>query len=248
MQRYFLHLAYNGIPFHGWQVQPNASTVQETLNQALSTILRDAIHVVGAGRTDTGVHASCMYAHFSANSIFSVDELVFKLNRFLPQEIVVYKVMPVMPEAHARFDALSRSYEYRMHFGKSPFLLGRSYMHYRDLDVSAMNLAAQHLIGAHNFRAFEKSRAQENTGICDVAEAVWKQREKEVVFHITANRFLRNMVRAIVGTLIEVGEGKRTPDSIPILLQTEKRSNAGTSVPPHGLYLSNISYPDSIFI
>lgn len=245
MQRYFLHLAYNGRTFHGWQIQPNARSVQQTLNDALTTLLREPIYVVGAGRTDTGVHARCMYAHFETSA--DVSQLTFKLNRYLSHEIVVFSLLPVSDDAHARFDALSRSYEYRLHVDKSPFLQGLSYQHYTQLDWERMNAAANYLLGEHNFRVFEKSRSQENNGLCTVMCAKWISQGDEWVFYISANRFLRNMVRAIVGTLIEVGEGRRHAESIPELMLTEKRSNAGTSVPPYGLYLSDIVYPDTIF-
>lgn len=245
-QRYFLRLAYNGKAFSGWQIQPNAPSVQQTLNEALSRLLREPVYVVGAGRTDTGVHAECMYCHFETTA--NIDELVFKLNRYLSHEVAVYDLKPVLPKAHARFDALWRSYIYRLHFDKSPFLYGLSYCHFTRLDFDAMNRAAALMVGEHNFRAFEKSRAQENTGICNVTRAEWVKEGNEWLFHITANRFLRNMVRAVVGTLIEIGEGKRPIESIPQLLQSENRSDAGTSVPPQGLYLSDIQYPDHIFI
>jgi tRNA pseudouridine38-40 synthase len=246
--RFFIHLAYNGKNYHGWQVQPNAPSVQATLDDALQTILREKVHAIGSGRTDTGVHASCMYAHFDIEKAPDIHKLIHALNSLLPHDIAVYNIRAVEPDAHTRFDAITRTYQYRVHFKKSPFLEGMSYRHFSVPDMQAMNVSARYLLGEQNFRAFEKTRAQENTGICNITRAEWVEEGEEWVFHITANRFLRNMVRAIVGTLLDVGMGKMNPDNIIEIIKSQKRVNAGTSVPPQGLYLADITYPEHIFI
>ncbi|MCC5918458.1 MAG: tRNA pseudouridine(38-40) synthase TruA [Cryomorphaceae bacterium] len=247
-QRYFMHFAYHGGNYHGWQFQKNAHSVQAELESALQTILRTEIRLVGAGRTDSGVHARTMYAHFDEKEITNTQKLTHQLNALLPNDVSVFSIKPVKPDAHCRFDAISRTYHYRLHFGKNPFLQGLSYRHYSKLDYDAMNRAALLLHGQKNFRAFEKSRAQENTGICNVTEAEWKIVEDEWVFVITANRFLRNMVRAIVGTLLDVGMNKIQPEDVKTIIDSQNRTHAGTSVPAHGLYLVKVIYMDDIFI
>ncbi|TVQ79006.1 MAG: tRNA pseudouridine(38-40) synthase TruA [Flavobacteriales bacterium] len=245
--RYFLRLKFEGTFYSGWQIQPNAPTVQETLQSALSTILRTSTEVIGAGRTDAGVHATGMYAHFDSDEI-DLD-IKHKLNRILPQNIAIDDVYPVVSDAHARFTAINRSYLYRIHLHKNPFLEKRSYHHYSTLNVDAMNAAAKYLIGEKNFRSFEKSRAEENTGICTVMKAYWEEKgEGELHFHITANRFLRNMVRAITGTLLDVGMNKISPESMLEIIELQSRQKAGVSVPAHGLYLTNVEYPQEIYL
>jgi tRNA pseudouridine38-40 synthase len=247
--RYFIKLQFNGQPFCGWQIQPNAISVQEVLQKALSTLLRENVQVIGAGRTDAGVHAKEMFAHFDTSQSLETDHLTYRLNSILPKEIAVYWLKSVKEDAHARFSAVSRSYEYWMHFAKNPFLEGLSYRHHTPVDFEKMNRAAQYLIGEKSFRCFEKSHAEENTGICDLHRAEWKEVSPGVwVFHISANRFLRNMVRAITGTLLEVGMEKRRADSIPELLASSSRTKAGVSVPAHGLYLSKVEYPIEIYL
>lgn len=240
--RYFIELSYNGKKYHGWQIQPDAISVQEKLNYAISTILQKKIEVVGAGRTDTGVHASQMFAHFDVDLELKGD-VVFRLNSILPDDITVYEVLLVDDEKHARFDALSRSYEYRIWLGRNPFLLDFSWqIHSQNLNISLMNEAASLLLEYENFQCFSKVKTEVYTFNCDVTEAIWKLEGKELVFYISANRFLRNMVRAIVGTLIDVGLGKVSVVDFRTIIESRDRGNAGLSVPAKGLFLTNINY------
>ncbi len=240
--RYFLELAYNGKNYHGWQIQPDAISVQEKLNNALSTILQKKIAVVGAGRTDTGVHASQMFAHFDVDKVLKGD-YVFKLNSILPHDIVVYKVFLVEDEKHARFNALSRSYQYKIWLGRNPFLLDSTWqIHSQKLDISLMNKAANLLLEYSDFQTFSKVKTDVYTYNCNITEAVWVQNKNDLTFNITANRFLRNMVRAIVGTLVDVGLGKITVKDFKEIIESKNRSNAGLSVPAKGLFLTEIKY------
>ena len=240
--RYFIELSYNGKKYHGWQIQPDAVSVQEKLNYAISTILQKKIEVVGAGRTDTGVHASQMFAHFDVD-LELIGDVVFKLNSILPDDITVYKVFLVGDDKHARFDAISRRYEYKIWLGRNPFLLDFSWqIHSQNLNVSLMNEAASLLLEYENFQCFSKVKTEVYTFNCDVTEAVWKLNGKELVFYISANRFLRNMVRAIVGTLVDVGLGKISVEDFRAIIESRDRGNAGLSVPAKGLFLTNINY------
>ena len=246
--RYFLELSYNGTPYHGWQKQPNAISVQEVLENSLSKLLRSKIDIVGAGRTDTGVHARQIMALF--NSLETLDPLQFKyrLNAILPAEIAVQKVSLVTEDAHARFDAISRSYEYHISLIKDPFAIDKVYYLKKDLDVELMNKAAKSLLNYTNFKCFSKSKTNVKTYNCTITEAVWEKTSTMLVFKISANRFLRNMVRAIVGTLIEIGEHKLDLDDLERILKSENRSEAGYSVPAHGLYLTRVAYPETIYL
>jgi tRNA pseudouridine38-40 synthase len=240
--RYFIELAYNGTKYHGWQIQPDAMSVQEKLNSAISTVLQTKVAVVGAGRTDAGVHASQMFAHFNTE-ILIADNFAHKLNSILPNDISIYKIFEVSEEKHARFDAESRSYEYRIWLGRNPFLLDFSWqIHSHTLDVSKMNLAANVLLEYENFQTFSKVKTEVHTFNCDVTAAFWKQEGDLLVFHISANRFLRNMVRAIVGTLVDVGFGKITIAEFRQIIESKNRGNAGLSVPAKGLFLTQIKY------
>ncbi|OAD45755.1 tRNA pseudouridine(38-40) synthase TruA [Polaribacter atrinae] len=240
--RYFIELSYNGKNYHGWQIQPDVISVQEKLNKAVSTIFQEKIEVVGAGRTDTGVHASQMFAHFDIDKTLKGD-IPHKLNSLLPMDIVVYNVFEVDDEQHARFGALSRSYEYKVWLGRNPFLLDFSWqIHSQDLNIDLMNEAAKLLLEYTDFQTFSKVKTDVYTYNCDITEAVWKQNGKELVFYITANRFLRNMVRAIVGTLVDVGLGKISKEDFRKIIESKNRSNAGLSVPAKGLFLTNIKY------
>lgn len=240
--RYFIALSYNGKNYHGWQIQPDAISVQEKLNLALSTILQKDIVVVGAGRTDTGVHASEMYAHFDCT--FHLDtNFAFKLNAILPKDIVVKKVFLVADDKHARFDAVSRSYEYKIWLGRNPFLLDFAWqIHSQIPDVAAMNTAAKLLLEYTDFQTFSKVKTDVYTYNCNVTIAYWDQKGDELTFYITANRFLRNMVRAIVGTLLDVGFGKITVQDFKKIIESKNRGNAGLSVPAKGLFLTHINY------
>ncbi|MDY8134376.1 tRNA pseudouridine(38-40) synthase TruA [Aquimarina sp. 2201CG5-10] len=245
--RYFLELSYNGTPYHGWQRQPNAISVQEVLEESLSTLLRLKINIVGAGRTDTGVHARQIMAHFDYDNELNTDQLKYKLNSILPPEISVQKVYEVMDEAHARFDAISRSYEYHITLAKDPFAINRSYYFKKELDVDAMNEAAKLLLNYTNFKCFSKSKTDVKTYNCTITEAIWEKQENQLIFKISANRFLRNMVRAIVGTLIEIGENKLKVIDLERIIKSEDRGQAGYSVPAHGLYLTSVEYPKTIY-
>jgi tRNA pseudouridine38-40 synthase len=240
--RYFIQLAYNGTPYHGWQYQPNASSVQETLNKAFSVVLNTEINLMGAGRTDTGVHAKEMYAHFDLDMPFDIPNLVHKLNSYLPKDIVIYAVFPVSNEAHSRFDATKRTYEYHINTFKNPFLQEQSWYFHQPLDVELMNEAAQLLLNHTDFQCFSKVNTDVNTFDCTIFEAYWKQEKDSLIFTISANRFLRNMVRAIVGTLINIGLHKITLTDFETIIESKNRDKAGFSVPAHGLYLTKIEY------
>jgi tRNA pseudouridine38-40 synthase len=240
--RYFIKLAYNGTLYHGWQYQPNASSVQETMNKAVSTLLNSEISIMGAGRTDTGVHAKEMYAHFDFETPFDIPTLVHKLNSFLPKDIAVYDIIAVQDEAHARFDALKRTYEYHINIFKDPFLQEQSWYFHQKLDVVLMNEAAKLLFNHIDFQCFSKVNTDVNTFDCTIFEASWKQNSNQLIFTISANRFLRNMVRSIVGTLVNVGLNKITLDDFNTIIVNKNRDKAGFSVPAHGLYLTEIEY------
>ena len=241
--RYFIHLAYHGTAYHGWQIQPNAVSVQETLNKAFSVLLQSEMNLMGAGRTDTGVHAREMYAHFDTDTTFDIPTLVHKLNSFLPKDIVIYDIIPVHDDAHTRFDATKRTYEYHIHQFKNPFLDELSWYFHQTLDINLMNQAAQILQNYTDFECFSKVNTDVNTFDCTIFEAHWKRGENnQLVFTVSANRFLRNMVRSIVGTLINVGLHKITLDDFTKIIESKSREKAGFSVPAHGLYLTKIEY------
>ncbi len=248
MPRYFLDIAYNGTAYHGWQIQENAHTVQAELQKCLSTILRTEIEIMGSGRTDTGVHATHQVAHFDAVEEIETDQLVYKLNSFLPMDISVQSIRRVNDEAHTRFDAVQRSYQYFIHQAKSPFQEKLSYYYPKAVDMALMNQAAQKLLGEQNFESFSKVKTEVNTFICTINEARWEKQNDSLVFHVTANRFLRGMVRALVGTLLDVGLGKLTVTDFVNIIESRDRKQAGRAVPAHGLYLTRVVYPDSVYI
>lgn len=241
--RYFIKLAYNGTNYHGWQSQPNAVSVQETLEKALSLLLKNKIEIVGAGRTDTGVHAKEMYAHFDFNKTIEKDFWVPKLNSYLPKDIVINDIVEVSADAHARFDATSRTYEYLMHTFKNAFLNEQSWYHFYPLDLDKMNEAAKILLEYTDFECFSKTNTDVFTFNCKITEAHWQQNGSQLMFTITADRFLRNMVRAIVGTMINIGQGKIEITHLRKIIESKNRNEAGFSVPAHGLYLTKITYP-----
>ncbi len=246
--RYFIDSTFNGKNYHGWQIQPNAISVQEKITNALSTILREAITIVGAGRTDAGVHAQQMVAHFEVSKPLNEVQLTQKVNAFLPNDIVINTIYKVSNKVHARFDAISRSYEYRIWLGRNPFLLDTTYQLYQqNLDLKKMNEAAAILLEYTNFKCFSKSKTNVTTYNCTITKATWVVEGNLVTFYITANRFLRNMVRAIVGTLIEIGLGKKTVQEIRAIIESKDRSQAGVSVPPQGLFLTKVMYDERIF-
>ncbi|GAB5565991.1 MAG: tRNA pseudouridine(38-40) synthase TruA [Winogradskyella sp.] len=244
--RYFFELSYNGKAYHGWQNQPNAISVQEVLEQALSTILKTNIFIVGAGRTDAGVHASQMFAHFDFDGEFVTKDLVYKLNSFLPKDVAVKEIFEVKPEAHARFDAKSRTYHYKVTTSKNVFDYDFAYQVQIPLDVEAMNEACKILFEYRDFQCFSKSKTDVKTYNCDIKEAYWIREGEQLTFVITADRFLRNMVRAIVGTMVNIGLGKLEVEDLHTIIKSKNRGEAGFSVPAHGLYLVNIVYPEDI--
>ena len=245
--RYFLRFAYQGAAYHGWQNQPDAISVQEVLEKALTTLLRREMSVVGAGRTDAGVHAKEMYAHFDSEEVLDEEALVLRLNAFLPNDVVVFNLVLVKEDAHARFDAYERTYEYWVTQEKNPFLFHAAHTVLRPLNMEAMNKAASILLEFNDFECFSKSNTDVKTFICVLKEAYWKKDNEKLIFTITADRFLRNMVRAVVGTLLEVGLGKRKVEDLREIIKSKDRSKAGFSVPTKGLYLTRVLYPDSTF-
>jgi tRNA pseudouridine38-40 synthase len=248
--RYFIHLSYKGTNYHGWQIQPGSITVQEVLNQQLSILLREEIYTIGAGRTDTGVHASCFYAHFDSihDDLHANNEkLIYRLNCLLPFDIAVHHIYKVSPEAHARFSALSRTYIYRITNKKDPFTFDFSYYYTRHLDIEEMNHAAQILLAYTDFTSFSKLHTDVKTNDCCIKKAYWEKVGNETHFYISADRFLRNMVRAIVGTSLSVGEHKITTAQFRQIIENKNRSSAGVSVAAKGLQLIDLLYPGTIF-
>ncbi|MGC4041620.1 MAG: tRNA pseudouridine(38-40) synthase TruA [Flavobacterium sp.] len=240
--RYFIELAYKGTNYHGWQFQPEAASVQETINKALSLLLKTPIDIVGAGRTDTGVHAKQMYAHFDSEMEIDSKLLVRKLNSFLPKDIVIFDIMKVTDDAHARFDATKRTYEYHIHTMKDAFENEGSYQFQQPLNMDKMNEACKILFRHNDFECFSKTHTDVRTFNCVIFEANWMQNGNRLVFTIAADRFLRNMVRAIVGTMINIGTGKIPVSDLEKIIKSKDRGQAGFSVPAHGLYLTKIDY------
>ena len=247
--RYFIYLSYDGSNYHGWQIQPNATSVQQCLNEALSTLLRLRIEVTGAGRTDAGVHAHSMVAHFDINQEVDSSWLTVKLNRLLPQDIAIQKIVKVKDEAHARFDAKSRTYHYWIYTKKNPFSRHYATRITYPLDFVKMNQAAAVLLEVSDFTSFSKLHTDTKTNICHVTHAQWTRINDDLwQFEITADRFLRNMVRAIVGTLVQVGRGLLTLDDFKRVIASKNRCAAGDSMPGNSLSLVNVVYDDDIFI
>ena len=232
--RYFLVIKYCGLKYHGWQRQPNSISVQETVEDAISTILRQKISVIGAGRTDAGVHAIKMYAHFDLNS-------------FLDYSISIKKIFKVIDNAHARFDAISRTYKYKISFFKDPFRNGRYFELRDEINFKNIKIASESLLSYNDFKSFSKTKSNVKNYLCDISKAEWKLKNDRAIFTITANRFLRNMVRAIIGTLLEVGKNKISVDEFNDIIIQKDRKKAGFSVPACGLYLVNVEYPKHIF-
>ncbi|GJH40871.1 tRNA pseudouridine synthase A [Capnocytophaga sp. HP1101] len=245
--RYFIELSFFGKNYYGWQLQPKAISVQEVLQKALSTILRTAITVVGAGRTDSGVHASQMYAHFDVEEELPAN-LIHRLNAFLPDDIAVHHIYEVKANAHARFDALKRTYQYHISTEKDPFAYEFAMAFRHRLNVAIMNEAAQILFDYTDFQCFSKTHTDVKTYNCKIYEAHWEKVGNQLIFTITADRFLRNMVRAIVGTLIDVGLQKLSLTDFEDIILSKSRSKAGASVPACGLFLTHIEYPENVFV
>lgn len=245
--RYFFEIAYDGTQYHGWQRQKNAISVQEVVEEALTRITREEVSVTGSGRTDTGVHCEQQFFHADFESSMNEGKLQFKLNSYLPSDISIQSIRSVHDEAHARFDALSRAYEYRIVKTKTPFLQGYSYYYTKSLDVKTMNEAAALLLGAHDFQAFSKVKTEVNNFICNITSAHWREEGNLLIFYIEANRFLRGMVRAIVGTLLQVGLGKLSLPEFRATIDSKDRKQAGAAAPPEGLFLIKVEYPQSIY-
>ncbi len=247
--RYFIKLSYKGTQYCGWQVQENAITVQQKINEVLSVLLQKSIDTVGCGRTDTGVHATDFYAHFDTEVSFeSKEKLLYRMNKILPKDIAVIDIIPVTENAHARFDAIKRTYKYYICKTKNPFLQDTAWYFTQDLDLIAMNAAARQLFNYADFSAFSKSNTQTKTNNCKIYEAEWIRLDDKFVFTICADRFLRNMVRAIVGTLIEVGTAKITIDQFCKIIEAKDRTKAGQSAPAEGLFLEKVEYPRTLFL
>lgn len=249
--RYFMHLAFNGTPFFGWQIQPKDVSVQEVLEKALTLLLKspERIAITGCGRTDTGVHARDFMAHFDYKEVLDneqLQQLTYKLNSYLPKEIVIFSIFPVDAHAHARFDALDRTYRYYVSTRKDAFNFDYTYRVYGDVDVAKMNEAAQLLLQNEDFTSFSKVHTQVNNMRCKVTHAQWTEHEGLLVFEITANRFLRNMVRAIVGTLLQVGKGKISIQDFQNIINQKDRCKAGDSVPAKALFLEKVNYNDIV--
>ncbi|MBK9290422.1 MAG: tRNA pseudouridine(38-40) synthase TruA [Bacteroidetes bacterium] len=249
--RYFAHLAYDGTAYHGWQAQDNAHSVQTELEKCLSLKLNEAVRLTGCGRTDTGVHARNFFAHFDLEAPIDADrknKLVQEVNHFLPTDIVLFDLISVAPDAHARFDATSRTYKYYINTVKQPFSRHYAWYVYGHLDVELMQQCADFLCTVDDFTSFSKLHSPARTNICKLSEASWTKTDGGLVFTIIADRFLRNMVRAIVGTLVEVGRGRRTYDDFVELTLARNRNKAGLSAPAHGLFLEEVCYPGSVFV
>jgi len=248
-QRYFIELAYKGTNFHGWQVQPNAVSVQECLEKALSVITRETIEVTGAGRTDTGVHASYFVAHFDSKKLnLDHPDFTHKLNSFLNHDLVIFGISKVHADAHARFDAISRTYQYHLNLRKDPFSLETSWHFFNQPDLGKMNEACRILFEYTDFTSFSKLHTDVKTNNCKIYQAEWTQEGTNIVFTVKADRFLRNMVRALVGTILEVGIGKIDLAEFRQIIGQKDRGAAGLSVPAHGLFLTDVEYPEGIFV
>lgn len=241
--RYLIHLAYNGTNYCGWQTQPNLPTVQQTIESALTTLLRTPVAIVGCGRTDTGVHASDFYAHFDLDGPLA-DNLVFKLNSYLPPDIAIFSIDPVADNFHARFSAAARTYKYYASCARLPFSQGLYCRIYFNPDIDAMNAAAAALMQYDDFTSFAKLHTDNKTNICHLTDAHWNREGEMLVFTITANRFLRNMVRSVTGTLLDVGRGKLTIDGLRQIVEKKNRCAAGVSMPAQGLFLTKVDYPE----
>ncbi len=241
--RYFLDVSYKGTAYHGWQNQPNAISVQACVEKALSTLLRVSIQTVGSGRTDTGVHAEQQMVHFDTTIALDIDTYCLKINALLPFDIAVNQLHAVHDDAHARYDAIARSYEYRIVTHKSPFLQNLACLHRLPVDMQKMNEATALLLQYQDFEAFSKRGSSNKHFLCAIKKATWVQTAVGYTFYITANRFLYGMVRTLVGTLLEVGKGKLTVQDFQAIIESKDRTKAGKAAPPEGLFLTQVKYP-----
>ena len=244
--RYFIELSYDGTPFVGWQRQPEGDSVQSCLEDAFAILFRKPLSIVGAGRTDAGVHAHQLFAHVDLDEHIDQD-LTFRLNKLLPKEIAIRNIVAVTQDAHARFDAISRTYEYHISKNKNAFENDLHYFFKKSLDLELMNQASKIIISHQDFKCFSKSNSDVKTYICNISQAYWKNSTQGYVFTISSSRFLRNMVRAIVGTLVEIGLKKKTLENLEYIIKSRERSLAGYSVPAKGLFLTEVLYPETIF-
>ncbi len=247
-RRFFIQLSFKGTRYHGWQIQPNALSIQEIVNHALSTLLKKEIKTIGAGRTDTGVHARFFIAHFDMEDsiIIKKETIIQSLNSIIPPDVAVEDLYEVVPKAHARFSAMERTYEYTILRHKNPFLFELGWNYQQKLDIELMNLVGELLLNYSDFACFSKLHSNTKTNLCKLTNARWTSQPGKLIFSITADRFLRNMVRAIVGTMIDVGRGRTNLEDIKMIIDSKNRSKAGASVPACGLVLTNISYPVDI--
>lgn len=245
--RYFLEIAYNGKNYFGWQRQPEQICVQQVLEEMLLTLLRKEIKIIGAGRTDAGVHAKQLFAHFDFDEIQNKNELIFRMNSFLPKDISIKDILEVKEDAHARFDATQREYEYIISNEKNPFLQDFAFQINNIPNVDLMNEAAELLLHHRDFQCFSRSKTDVKTYNSTIVKANWEANNNTLIFTIVADRFLRNMVRAIVGTLLDVGFGKTSLEDFKAILKSKSREEAGASAPAKGLYLTKVVYPDDIF-
>ena len=246
--RYFLDIAYKGTRYHGWQIQNNAHTIQGEIESALSKLLRTDVGITGSGRTDSGVHAYLQVAHFDSDSRLDVEQIVFRLNAILPNDIVIKSCKKVTDEAHARFDAIERGYVYQIKLTRNPFRENEHLYVPYDVDVKRMNEASQFLIGKQDFESFSKVKTEVNHFYCDLRQAQWEQAGEDLKFIVKSDRFLRGMIRALVGTLLDVGRGKLTVEDFVDILKAKDRTKAGMAASPDGLYLNRVDYPEEIFI
>lgn len=246
--RFFFEIAYHGKNYAGWQSQSNAVGIQTVVEDALSKILRDEIKVVGSGRTDTGVHCVQQYFHADIEKAFEPANLLAKLNSFLPADLAIKSIRAVRSDAHARYAATERTYQYKITLVKNPFMQGMALHLFKPVDIQTMNKASSLLVGVHDFTSFSKVKTDVNHFLCDIKFAAWKKKSDELVFTITANRFLRGMVRAVVGTLLDVGFGKISIQEFQKIIASKDRRKAGANVPPYGLYLMKVKYPKNIFL
>jgi tRNA pseudouridine38-40 synthase len=248
MPRYFFEITYNGSNYAGWQSQANAVGVQTVVENALTNLFRAPVTIIGSGRTDTGVHCIQQFFHADIEKPFTKTDLIHRLNSFLPKDIAIRSIHQVKPDASARYDAIQRTYQYHITTVKNPLLLGLALYYFKPVNVQTMNRAAALLCGKHDFACFSKVKTDVNHFVCDIKKAFWKQQGNNLVFTITANRFLRGMVRAVVGTLLDVGTGKISLTEFERILKSKDRRKAGANVDPHGLYLVHVKYPRSVFI
>ncbi len=246
--RYFFEISYNGTNYHGWQSQTNAVGVQAVVEDVFKKLFSKEISVVGSGRTDTGVHCMKQFFHADLDVVLDYQITIQKLNSFLPRAIAISNIRNVKPDAHARYDAVERAYEYRITKRKNPFYEGYAYHFFKEVDIQTMNEAAALLVGEHDFQSFSKVKTDVNHFICNLKKAKWNEKDDLLVFSIVANRFLRGMVRSIVGSLLDVGTGKTSINDFKKIIKSRDRKQAGMNVPPSGLYLTNVKYPNRIFL